>query len=138
MGEVALARAVLADHQVLIAGDGGFDVKQVAQFRLTARFRRRIGDVPEGAMAAAFTVLQAEVVELDVDLDPQVDAGVADQGRQTSELHGRIGLAVTGNDKLAMAAEQFVYRQILDMPAVGDVHPVVFFIQFTAHFLDDG
>ena len=72
------------------------------------------------ALASAVFALTNRV-EVDLDLDPHVDACVPQQLNQTSESQFRVLFAINYNNPLATATQQLIDAQIFDMPAVGDV-----------------
>ena len=73
-------------------------------------------------LAAQALLVLLQVRQVDLDLDPHVDLREADQPHECSEAVVRIGPAVDTHDELAAPPQQFVGGEVLEVPAVGDVH----------------
>jgi hypothetical protein len=81
---------------------------------------------------------ETELVQIDVDFDSKVNVGCAHQRRQPAEMKVRIGLTVADNNIFAAPAQQFDGGQIFKVPAVGEVDPVICFVELAGQLPQEG
>ena len=86
--------------------------------------------------AAKALLIQAEVVEVDMDFYTQIDRSEPLERSQPGEGHPRVLLAIDSEDVLATPSQKLVDAKIFDMASVRDTEPRCFFIHRAEHLLE--
>ena len=72
VGEQRLAAAVFDDHLILVTGEGGFKIEKVAALRFLGICNPADGEM-FFASSILFGIFEPDLLEVDVDIDPQID-----------------------------------------------------------------
>src|SRR5215831_14285357 len=109
MWKDGLVEPVAADELALVARERQLDIEQVAEHVLRPAPVPGVTNAAESEMGPTeATLIQPQVVEVDVDLHAEVDGSEALERGEGVKGHLRILLAVDGDDVLAAPAEQLV------------------------------
>ncbi|MFP6894966.1 MAG: hypothetical protein VCA38_00070 [Roseibacillus sp.] len=82
--------------------------------------------------------LEADLVEVDIDLDSKVDAGGPDQGGETVELEMRIRFSITDDDKLTLPPQRFHGGPVFEVASVRQIDPAGGLVEHADHFPQEG
>ncbi|MGH8637284.1 MAG: hypothetical protein ACREUZ_09145 [Burkholderiales bacterium] len=118
--EHRLPRLVLEHVGRLVARDGRFQVEQRAP--LLIGIRDVADDAVDGGLTGVFDRLNASGA--DGDLDTEIRPALPDGIAQAAEGQCAVLFCVAGDDEAAAPAHQLVHAEVLEMPAVREVHEV--------------
>ena len=129
MGKGRVLGRVAEDIGRLVAGERRLDVEQRPR-----RERRAVGVarveavVPDGANRAVAFAAAGDGRQLaQIDLDVHAEVGAAPLDGVAEVLEGDVAVlpGIAGDDEPAAAPHQFVEAQVLEVAAVGEIHPLL-------------
>lgn len=123
MGEVGVLAAVVEEVAGLCAGDGELEVEHPAELvgGLSAGggFVWGVVDFDEDCVGAAVAGgEEAEVAGVEVHADAEVDLGEALEAHEIGAFHAGLHAGIDADDEFALAAEEFVGREVFDVASV--------------------
>jgi len=116
MRKSRVAGAVLRDADVFVAGDGSFEVDEVADIA------GAVLDEADGAVGEAVAVLLlADGAHVEVDDGSEVGFAETDYFAEAAEVEVGVAFGVRGDDESAAAANELVDAQVFEVAAIADV-----------------